>query len=74
MTSIKLLFKASTKDSLSSSVLNGGDSFKNVLPDSINTNNQKQGLKVIKYKNNNLDISEVAYNAFNVDIEIEQQL
>ena len=28
----------------------------------------------VRLKNNNLDISEVAYNAFNVDIEIEQQL
>ena len=28
----------------------------------------------VRLKNNSLDISEVAYNAFNVDIEIEQQL
>ena len=28
----------------------------------------------VRLTNNNLDISEVAYNAFNVDIEIEQQL
>ena len=28
----------------------------------------------VRLKNNNLDISEVAYNAFNLDIEIEEQL
>jgi len=28
----------------------------------------------VRLKNNDLEISEVAYNAFNVDIEIEQQL